>query len=108
MASTLQNSEDATTAIFNNNNNNNNNNNGLLNGGGGVVGSTPTPYSQITVGVLKETYPGENRVCLAPESVQLLIEAGMNVVVESGGEFCIHVYVCVCLRVCATAADTHG
>jgi len=42
-------------------------------------------YNQITIGVLKETYPGENRVSLTPESVALLTKAGFHVVVQSGG-----------------------
>jgi hypothetical protein len=49
----------------------------------------PVPYSGLTVGVLKETYPGENRVSLAPSNVRTLVDAGLKVVVESGGE-------CVC------------
>ena len=51
-----------------------------------IVGN-PIPYSELTVGVLKETYPGENRVSVAPESVKMLVDAGLSVVVESGGEF---------------------
>lgn len=45
---------------------------------------TPIPYSELTVGVLKESYPGENRVSVAPESVKMLVDAGLSVVVESG------------------------
>ena len=44
------------------------------------------PYSELTIGVLKETYPGENRVSVAPESAKSLVDAGFSVVVESGGE----------------------
>ncbi|KAL7482879.1 hypothetical protein ACHAW6_008531 [Cyclotella cf. meneghiniana] len=40
-------------------------------------------YSELTVGVLKETYPGENRVSIAPESAKMLVDAGFSVVVES-------------------------
>ena len=47
------------------------------------------PYSELTIGVLKETYPGENRVSVAPESAKMLVDAGFSVVVESGGK-CIH------------------
>jgi Alanine dehydrogenase/PNT, N-terminal domain len=43
------------------------------------------PYEQLTIGVLKETYPGENRVSQTPDSVRTLIKAGMNVVVQTGG-----------------------
>ncbi|KAL7511555.1 hypothetical protein ACHAXN_008664 [Cyclotella atomus] len=42
------------------------------------------PYSELTIGVLKETYPGENRVSVAPESAKMLVDAGFSVVVESG------------------------
>ena len=51
-----------------------------------ILGS-PIPYKDLTIGILKESYPGENRVSVAPESVKLLIDAGLNVVVESGGEY---------------------
>ena len=51
---------------------------------------SPIPYSELTVGVLRETYPGENRVSVAPESVRMLVKEGLNVVVESGGEFSIY------------------
>ena len=44
------------------------------------------PYSELTIGVLKETYPGENRVSIAPDSAKMLVDAGFSVVVESGGE----------------------
>lgn len=43
------------------------------------------PYSEMTIGVLKESYAGENRVSQTPDSVRSLIKAGLNVVVESGG-----------------------
>lgn len=46
----------------------------------------PKKYSEITIGVMKETYPGENRVSQSPESVALLVKAGFDVVVESGGK----------------------
>ncbi len=45
----------------------------------------PIPYSDLAIGVLKETYPGENRVSIAPESAKMLVDAGFNVIVESGG-----------------------
>ena len=50
----------------------------------------PIPYEDLTIGILKESYPGENRVSVAPESVKLLIDAGLNVVVESGGEYLLY------------------
>lgn len=45
----------------------------------------PIPYSDLTIGVLKETYPGENRVSQTPDSIQGLVKAGFTVVVEAGG-----------------------
>jgi hypothetical protein len=45
----------------------------------------PIPYQELTVGVLRERYPGENRVSQTPDSVASLVKAGFNVVVESGG-----------------------
>jgi len=42
------------------------------------------PYEQLTVGVFKESFPGENRVSQSPDSVAMLIKAGLNVVIESG------------------------
>lgn len=51
----------------------------------GILGG-PIPYADLTVGVLKETFGGENRVSLAPDSVRSLVDAGFTVVVESGGE----------------------
>jgi len=47
---------------------------------------TPIPYSDITIGVLKEDYQNENRVSVAPDSVKMLVDAGLNVVIESGGK----------------------
>lgn len=44
----------------------------------------PLPYSDVTIGVMKETYPGENRVSQTPEGVAMLIKAGFDVVVQSG------------------------
>jgi len=46
--------------------------------------SSPIPYSQLTIGVMKETFPGENRVSITPESVSILIKEGFHVVVQSG------------------------
>ena len=37
----------------------------------------------VSVGVPRETYPGERRVALAPASVQPLVKAGLRVLVES-------------------------
>jgi len=44
----------------------------------------PIAYADLTIGVCKETFPGENRVSLTPESVHLLTKAGLSVVVETG------------------------
>ena len=38
------------------------------------------PYSELTVGVVKETYEGENRVAQSPESVKSLTLASFKVV----------------------------
>ena len=44
------------------------------------------PYSDLTIGVLKEDLEGENRVSQTPDSVKGLVKAGFTVVVEEGGE----------------------
>lgn len=55
-------------------------------------GETPSlvgkaiPYEELTVGVMRETYPGENRVSQSPDSVANLVKAGFNVIVQSGGK----------------------
>lgn len=54
--------------------------------GGSLLGPG-IPYGELTVGVLRESFPGENRVSVAPESVKSLVDAGFQVAVESGGEF---------------------
>jgi len=41
--------------------------------------STPVPYSDITVGVPKETLAGERRVAQTPTSVAALTKAGFHV-----------------------------
>jgi NAD(P) transhydrogenase subunit alpha len=38
----------------------------------------------ITVGVPKETFPGETRIALVPQCVPVLVEAGLEVLVEAG------------------------
>ncbi|EHK20102.1 uncharacterized protein TRIVIDRAFT_89941 [Trichoderma virens Gv29-8] len=44
-----------------------------------------TPYSQLTVGVPRETFPGERRVALTPANVTLLLKKGYSkVLVERG------------------------
>lgn len=43
-----------------------------------------TPYSALTIGVPKETFPLEKRVAASPESIERLVKPGFNVVVEEG------------------------
>ena len=50
----------------------------------------PIPYSELTLGVLAETFPGENRVSQTPDSIRSLVKGGMNVIVQQGGK-CINV-----------------
>eukprot|EP00536_Pseudo-nitzschia_multiseries_P018046 jgi/Psemu1/328717/estExt_fgenesh1_pg.C_20840002 len=45
---------------------------------------SPIPYSELTIGVIKETFKGENRVSQTPDSVSGLVKAGFTVIVESG------------------------
>lgn len=40
------------------------------------------PYSKLTIGVPKETFPNERRVALSPAAVQTLTKKGFNVKVE--------------------------
>jgi hypothetical protein len=70
----------------------------------------PVPYSELTVGVLKERYPGENRVSQSPDSVALLVKAGLSVVVETGGAFCSFVgwLVCLCYEILSLAGEARG
>lgn len=42
------------------------------------------PYEQMTIGIMKETFPGENRVSITPDSAEQLIKAGFHVVVQAG------------------------
>ncbi len=39
---------------------------------------------QLVIGIPKEEYRGENRVCLTPQSVELLVNNGHEVVLERG------------------------
>ena len=57
-------------------------------GANNKIGAQPIPYSDLTIGVLKETFPGENRVSQTPDTVALLVKAGFQVIVQSGGMFC--------------------
>ena len=43
------------------------------------------PYEELTIGVLNEYYPGENRVSQTPDSVRSLVKAGFKVIIQSGG-----------------------
>ncbi|KAK0739410.1 NAD(P) transhydrogenase beta subunit-domain-containing protein [Apiosordaria backusii] len=50
-----------------------------------VVLPPTTPYSKLTVGVPRETYPNERRVALTPQNVALLLKKGFaQVLVEKG------------------------
>ncbi len=51
----------------------------------------PIPYEKLTIGVVKEDFPGENRVALSPDAVELLVKAGFHVAVQSGGKFEQHI-----------------
>lgn len=42
------------------------------------------PYSKLTIGVPKETFPLEKRVAATPESVDRLIKPGFSVLIEDG------------------------
>ena len=50
------------------------------------IGTQPIPYSELTIGVLKESFPGENRVSQTPDAITSLVKAGFNVIVQAGGE----------------------
>ena len=41
-------------------------------------------YSEVTVGIPKETFPLEKRVAASPESVARLVKPGLSVVIEDG------------------------
>ncbi|CCD56000.1 hypothetical protein BofuT4_P151320.1 [Botrytis cinerea T4] len=44
-----------------------------------------TPYSNLTIGIARETYPNEKRVAITPQNAQLLIKKGFSrVLVEQG------------------------
>jgi NAD(P) transhydrogenase len=49
-----------------------------------VAEKVGVPYSSITIGVPKETFPGERRVAQSVDSVKALIKAGFKVNIESG------------------------
>jgi len=53
---------------------------------GKITKDAAVPYDQLTIGVLKETFPGEMRVSQSPDSIATLVKAGFNVVVQAGGE----------------------
>jgi len=46
--------------------------------------SKGVPYADMTVGVPREVFPGENRVAGTPESVGRLVKQGFKVRVEKG------------------------
>ena len=43
-----------------------------------------TPYTKLTIGIPRETYPLEKRVAATPESVSKLVKPGFTVLIESG------------------------
>lgn len=44
-----------------------------------------TPYSNLTIGIARETYPNEKRVAITPQNAQLLLKKGFSrVLVERG------------------------
>ena len=43
-----------------------------------------TPYSNLTIGVPKETFPNERRVALSPAATKLLTKEGFSIFVEEG------------------------
>jgi NAD(P) transhydrogenase len=46
---------------------------------------TAGPYATLTVGIPKESYPGERRVAITPQNVQLLLKKGFSrILIESG------------------------
>ncbi|KAF2745141.1 PNTB-domain-containing protein [Sporormia fimetaria CBS 119925] len=46
---------------------------------------TAGPYESLTVGIPKESYPGERRVAITPQNVKLLLKKGFSrVLIESG------------------------
>jgi hypothetical protein len=45
----------------------------------------PIPYSELSIGVLKETLKGENRVSQSPDGVRMLVKEGFKVLVQEGG-----------------------
>jgi len=46
------------------------------------------PFSQLSVGVVREQYPGERRVAITPQNVAVLLKKGFKqVLVESGAGF---------------------
>jgi NAD(P) transhydrogenase len=46
---------------------------------------TSTPYSELTIGVVRETYPNERRVAITPQNASLLLKKGFKrVLVERG------------------------
>jgi hypothetical protein len=51
------------------------------------IWSQSIPYEKLTIGVLKETFPGENRVSQTPDSIRSLVKEGFTVVVQAGGTY---------------------
>lgn len=49
-----------------------------------------TPYSKLTVGIPRETFPLEKRVAATPETVSKLVKPGFSVLVEKDAGFSSH------------------
>ena len=43
-----------------------------------------TPYSKLTIGVPKESFPNERRVAMTPAACKVLIKEGFNIAIEEG------------------------
>lgn len=69
---------------------------------------TAVPYSQLCVGIPKETFPGERRVAVTPDGVKMLLKDGFKeVVVETGAgahaEFSDEAYKAAGARIASTS-----
>jgi hypothetical protein len=59
----------------------------LESSGEAKVWTQPIPFEKLTIGVIKETFPGENRVSQTPDSIRSLVKEGFTVVVQAGGTY---------------------
>jgi hypothetical protein len=70
------------------------------------IWTQPIPFEKLTIGVIRETFPGENRVSQTPDSIRSLVKEGFNVVVQAGGTYRIFLPVFVYLFVLRISAST--